>query len=340
MFTSSGGMHAQKLFFLVKKRSFYKNIKIHAVDNKNSNKSKKFFHDSFTRVPNSKSKKFINFLKKIVKKRKIDILIPGSDEESIKLCEHKEKFKTFISCPNKQSLKNIKDKYNISKKLKKNKLLNIYFEKINSIENLKKKINEIKFKNFDFVLKPIFSRGGRDVLTIRKQQIKNLLYFNQDREIKIKKSFFYKNEKKFTKRFKKKFPIMIMEKLYEPNLDVDVLAWKGKLIKYVIRKRIGFQASKGSVILNKNLKIEKMIKKLIKIFNLSGIYDCDFMFNKNKNPILLELNPRISGSLYASIYAGANFIDDLISLKKNKNTKITNFKIKNNQKVFSNNILK
>ena len=64
------------------------------------------------------------------------------------------------------------------------------------------------------------------------------------------------------------------------------------------------------------------------------------MFNKNKNPILLELNPRISGSLYASIYAGANFIDDLISLKKNKNTKITNFKIKNNQKVFSNNILK
>ena len=138
-------------------------------------------------------------------------------------------------------------------------------------------------------------------MTIRKQQIKNLLYFNQDREIKIKKSFFYKNEKKFTKRFKKKFPIMIMEKLYEPNLDVDVLAWKGKLIKYVIWKRIGFQASKGSVILNKNLKIEKMIKKLIKIFNLSGIYDCDFMFNKNKNPILLELNPRISGSLYASI---------------------------------------
>ena len=204
MFTSSGGMHAQKLFFLVKKRSFYKNIKIHAVDNKNSNKGKKFFHDSFTRVPNSKSKKFINFLKKIVKKRKIDILIPGSDEESIKLCEHKEKFKTFISCPNKQSLKNIKDKYNISKKLKKNKLLNIYFEKINSIENLKKKINEIKFKNFDFVLKPIFSRGGRDVLTIRKQQIKNLLYFNQDREIKIKKVFFIKM-KKIHKRFKKKF---------------------------------------------------------------------------------------------------------------------------------------
>ena len=83
-----------------------------------------------------------------------------------------------------------------------------------------------------------------------------------------------------------------------------------------------------------------MIKKLIKIFNLSGIYDCDFMYNKNKNPILLELNPRISGSLYASIYAGANFIDDLISLKKNKKNRITNFKIENNKKILSNKILK
>ena len=42
-----------------------------------------------------------------------------------------------------------------------------------------------------------------------------------------------------------------MERLFGPNLDVDILAWRGKLIKYVIRQRIGHQAEKGSIILKK-----------------------------------------------------------------------------------------
>ena len=40
------------------------------------------------------------------------------------------------------------------------------------------------------------------------------------------------------------------------------------------------------------------------------------MFDKKNHPSILELNPRISGSLYASIFAGANLIEDLILLKK------------------------
>lgn len=131
-----------------------------------------------------------------------------------------------------------------------------------------------------------------------------------------------------------------MERLFGPNLDIDILAWKGKLIKYVIRQRIGFQAEKGSIILTKNHKIEKIIKNVVKLFNLTGIYDCDFMFNKKKQPSLLELNPRISGSLYASIFSGANLIEDLILLKKNQIEKINNFNIKNKKKVFSKNLNK
>ena len=62
------------------------------------------------------------------------------------------------------------------------------------------------------------------------------------------------------------------------------------------------------------------------------------MFNKKKIPTLIELNPRISGSLYASIYAGINLIDDLISLKKNKISKVLKIKIRNKRRINSNNI--
>ena len=58
-------------------------------------------------------------------------------------------------------------------------------------------------------------------------------------------------------------------------------------------------------------------KKITKGFNLSWLYDCDIMLNKNSQPVLMELNPRISGSLSASLEAGVPLIDDLISLAKN-----------------------
>ena len=338
MITSSGGMHAQKLFFSIKKKSLHEDIKIHAVNNRHLFKRKLYFHDSFTKIPNFKNKNFIKYLKQIIKKKKIDILIPGSDEEAIKLCMNKNKFTTFISCPNKDSIEFIKNKFNVLHSLKKKNFISTYFEKITTKNILIKKINSFKFKKDDFVLKPVFSRGGRNVLTVKNFQSKNILSFNKGRELQIKKSFFYKNENKFLSQFKNKFPIIIMERLFGPNLDVDILAWRGKLIKYVIRQRIGFQAEKGSIILKKNNKIEKILKKIVKLFKLTGIYDCDFMFDKRKQPSLLELNPRISGSLYASIFAGANLIEDLILLKKKKIKKISNFNIQNKKKIFSKNL--
>ena len=340
LFTSSGGMHAQKLFYLIKKKTFYKNIKIHAV---NSNfiyfKNKKVFHDSFTKISKPKNKNFLNDIKKIVKNKNINILFPGSDEEAIKLSLNKKKINTFIPSPEIKKLKFIYNKFNTLEKLKKEKLIDIKFDKVSSMTNLKNKIESYNKSNTDFVIKPIFSRGGRNVIVVKKSQKTNVLYFNKKREVQINKNYFNNNQNKFLLQFKKKFPVILMERMFEPNLDIDILSWKGKLIKYVIRQRIGFQASKGSIILKPNNNIKKLLKKITKLFNLTGIYDCDFMFDKQKTPILIELNPRISGSLYASISAGAHLVDDLISLKINRSSLVKDFKLKNKKKIYSKKIL-
>ena len=54
------------------------------------------------------------------------------------------------------------------------------------------------------------------------------------------------------------------------------------------------------------------------------------MLDKDDKPVLMELNPRISGSLYASLAAGIPLVDDLISLSKNKLKKIKKIKNKKN----------
>ena len=63
-----------------------------------------------------------------------------------------------------------------------------------------------------------------------------------------------------------------------------------------------------------NKLILKFCKRIAKEFNLSGLYDCDFMFNKKNKPVLLEINPRQSGSIAISLVAGFKLIDDLVQL--------------------------
>ena len=118
-----------------------------------------------------------------------------------------------------------------------------------------------------------------------------------------------------------------MERLYEPSYDVDLLSWKGKIIKYVSRRRIGSQGINGNIIQKNNKVFFNYTKKIAKIFNLSWLYDCDIMLDRFSKPVLIELNPRISGSLYASLAANINLIDDLISICNN------NFKFINKSRI-------
>jgi predicted ATP-grasp superfamily ATP-dependent carboligase len=55
-------------------------------------------------------------------------------------------------------------------------------------------------------------------------------------------------------------------------------------------------------------------ERLIEIFQLSWLYDCDVMYDSQGRPCVIEVNPRQSGSISVSIAAGIPIFDDLISL--------------------------
>ena len=61
-----------------------------------------------------------------------------------------------------------------------------------------------------------------------------------------------------------------------------------------------------------------LFKKIIKEFNLSWLYDCDLMIDKKGNYKIIEINPRMSGSVAVSIEAGQPIFDNLISLARKK----------------------
>ena len=46
------------------------------------------------------------------------------------------------------------------------------------------------------------------------------------------------------------------------------------------------------------------------------MYDCDWMYDNDGILKIIELNPRMSGSIAVPVIAGANYLDNIISLSK------------------------
>jgi len=327
LFTSAGGARAADLFYQIKKKSIYQPLKIHATDTKKNIKIKRLV-DSFNQVPYPTNKSYTKKIINIVKKNSIELVIPGSDEEAIKLSKVKKKLSrlgTDLACVDYKNLKFFKDKSSTYKKLDKIKIRKPSWKKVLNLKQLYFVVTKLAKKQKEMVIKPVFSRGGRNITVIRNDLNKKIISKNFGRERHMSKYFFLKHE---YKKYFKKFPVIVMERLFEPNYDIDILAWKGRLIKYVIRRRIGPQGINGNVIEKNRKDFQIYVQKIAKIFHLSWLYDCDMMLDKNSRPVLMELNPRISGSLYASLAAGIPLVDDLISLSKKRFKKIKKTNIK------------
>ena len=118
----------------------------------------------------------------------------------------------------------------------------------------------------------------------------------------------------------------IMEKLFKPAFDVDILCKNGSLLNIIIRKRInphGIPFQGSEIVWSE--KILKLSKIIIKGFDLSGLLDIDIMTNQNGELIVTEINPRPSGAVSASILAGVPVLDQLISTIMGNNLKKFSF---------------
>ncbi len=323
LITSIGGGLGAELIKRIKKQSKFKNLKIYGVD-MHEKLAGKFFVDEFFLVPNPLSKNYIKKIINIIKKKKINLILPGSDFEALSLSKNRDLFETkkcFLASIDYQILKNFSDKESTYRMLKKNNLPCAEFDVLKNKINLSKIIK--KYCKNDFVIKPSISIGGRNV-TIFRNDIKKTKEYNDGKELHIPIDLL--NIKEIEKKYRNKYPIIISERLFPPTYDIDMLAYKGKLINVVGRRRLNPQVPNDGHIISKEKKISDIGKKIIKKFNLSWLYDCDCMTDKKGNIKIIEINPRMSGSLATSIAAGFPLIDNLLRIINNK--KLINFNIK------------
>jgi len=225
-------------------------------------------------TPFSDKKNFWSDLKKIIKKEKIDIVIPALDPLLIKFAQSLKFFenlgtKVLISPP--ETIFLTRDKWQTYQLLK------------NTISFPKSFIDKGKISiSFPLFIKP---RSGSGSVSTFMVNSKNEL------------DFYYKRIKK---------PI-IQEYLEGKEYTVDCLAdMEGKLLFCVPRIRLDTKAGvsiKGKVV--KNKKIEEIAKKISQKIKFTG----PFFFQlkeKNNTLKLIEVNPRFGGGMPLSTTAGPN----------------------------------
>ena len=308
-----GVLGAQRILNFKKIKKYKKKLSIIGLDyNENINKN---LCDYFFKVGYGSSKKFISDVLQIVKDFKVNLIIPGSDEEALNLSRNSllfQKLNCKIETSDLSTLKIISDKEKTYKFLDKNNLSppkwTISQNKQNLIKNVEYLFND---GISEIIVKPSISRGSRNIFCISKKD-------NYEKDF-LFPTFSYKNYKKFLNKIPTNQKLISMEKYNSDFYDCDIYIKRGKVINMTLRKRLNkFLPNNGNIIIKIEDKLKKLILKTSNLLNLNSIHDFDLMLDRNGNYKIIEINPRMSGSLCCSVMAGASYYNDIISYNINK----------------------
>lgn len=230
-------------------------------------------------------KEWIEIIKGEIIKNKIDVLFPVEIENIRVLSKYNEQFRLLVPnllLPPVNSFDIANNKWNLYE-----------FLKINFINSPKTfygkeflKRNDTTLE-FPVLLKPLVGMGGFGIKKIYdNESLTSLLQSDDDYIIQ-----------NFIKGF---------------DIDMSVLCEKGKILAFTIQKGYIFSRSQYSAPFGVEFLFEnelyEMIEKLMKKLQWSGFAHIDLMYDElEKNFKVIEINPRIWGSVEASEKVGINF---------------------------------
>lgn len=260
-------------------------------------------------------------LKEIISNHDIDLIIPIGDVE-LEILENLNTSNITPSLPNgKFKIKNIQDKFCLYKSIQDSNIQSLVdlipaFECSNSFKTTKSFILKHINDNKELCAKPRFTSGARGVLKICKNDELDL-----EKIKKSKSSLIEVGYEKFLKSFQnymnesREFDYVLCEYLpgYEYSVDLYI---KDSLSLAVSRKRTKITSGICTeALIEDPCSLKELSLKLSNYLGLSGNVNMQFKQDINGNFKLLEINPRISGTIVACKAAGVDFVKLMLTHK-------------------------
>ena len=239
-----------------------------------------------------KPAEFIDWLEKTVKKDKYDVLIIPEEETELLIAANKDKVEQFIkvAIPDYEKILYARDKFQVLKQAGKVRVSAPDMSCVSSFKDIKNNLDGLQYP---LVLKPRIGTGARGIRYIHK---------NEDFE-HLEKGLFEKHG-----------DFLIQE--YVPGDEyygVSVIFnKKGKMRSAFVHRKIRQYPVTGGVstyaVSVKYPELVELAERMLESIGWYGVANIEFKIdNRDNTPKLMEINPRLWGSLHLAVKSGINF---------------------------------
>lgn len=309
--TASGGALAPANIMLL--RSGRRRCRVLAVDAR-PDAAGRHFADEFAVVPSGDDPAYVDAVIDLVRARRIDVVLPWSDEEALALASRRDEVAAVgaaLPIAATGTLLAMNDKSTTYRLLAEAGVATAFWRQVDDAGALRCTLAELRAEHGEAVVKPVVSRGNRGTYVIRPDMAEPEAY-QGSRELHLGWDDF---ERFHLAEVVDSLPVIVMERLFEPALDIDVLAHRGSVVHAVPRERVNPAGVpfRGSIFRSAPAFLD-LAETVTRVLDLSWLYDYDVLHTRKGVPVILEVNPRPSGSIAASIANGIPLYDDLFDL--------------------------
>jgi len=264
------------------------------------------YRDRFETIPLAQEKNFIEKLVSICLERNIHVLMPLVTKELIPLAHHKKEFEeqgTKLLVSNVDSLEIANNKSRLYQFLEWRGINVPGYKVVETVDQFKAAAEELGFPEKAVCFKPSVSNGGRGFRIIANDMDEHDLLFNEKPD-----STYISFDKAIHILSMKPFPeLLVTEYLPGEEYSVDCLANHGepKLVVPRLRKKmINGISVEGEFVNDDN--IIAYCSQIIKELLLHGNIGIQVKKSTAGKFLIIEINPRVQGTIVAGLGAGIN----------------------------------
>lgn len=269
------------------------------------------FVDSFHTVPAGLEPAYPASILEIARQENIDVIVPLSDEETLALSQHREKFagaNIAVLCSDSEAVAISSDKGKMLTFLQDKGVPVPSFYLPTSLAELDEAVELLGYPEQELVLKPTRSRGGRGFRLLTEKV--------SGQEIVLKERYLqrfpYPALRSLLAEPSDLPPLVVMQYLRGRDFNVDALTWQGETLYCLPIERIVPDA--GPVQVGRTVhdrRIDAMVRQIVAAFGFSYNINVELAYpdeTERGSPLVYEINPRVSAPIAMHQAAGVNLL--------------------------------
>ncbi len=270
--------------------------------------SGKAFVDSYRIVPRGSSPNYVKRIISVCREFKADALLPLSTEELVSLATNKKAIEsrtgTKVSISKEKSIRTALMKAPMYRKLAPEGVPVPEFRIVRSLDEFRRACRDLGYPGRSVCMKPSFAHGGRGFRHIASLENTTEMLLESKPE---GSSISFEEAERVLKGVREFPELIVMEYLPGKEYSVDLLCSKGvprvaiPRLRTEVRSGISFNA-----VSENNREAIRISRQICRKVEFDGPIGIQLKEDRNQKLKLLEINPRLHGSVILSVAAGVN----------------------------------